>query len=128
MKSFREYLNEGTKFDVVSFVMGYEGGELSDDEIIKGFSELTKSGLVWKLQGSYGRTAQDLIDAGYLTKKGKILKVHTNEAIRKYKVGDKINYYERDAKIIKIIRNGTHLILKFNDDGEEIGIDIDELE
>jgi len=52
------------KFDEVSFIMDYEGGELSEDEMIEGFQQLISRGTVWHLQGSYGRTAAALIDAG----------------------------------------------------------------
>ncbi len=52
-------------FDTVSFIIAFEGGELSDEEIIEGFQHLIDSGLAWSLQGFYGRTAQALIEAGY---------------------------------------------------------------
>lgn len=52
------------QLDEVDFMMAYEGGELSDAEIIAGFQSLIDSGLVWNLQGSYGRTAQALIREG----------------------------------------------------------------
>lgn len=50
--------------DTVAFIMAYEGGELDEAETIAGFQSLINSGIVWKLQGHYGRTAQRLIDAG----------------------------------------------------------------
>lgn len=59
---------EEQKFDPISFTMGYEGEELSEKEIVDGFQELINSGLVWQLQGSYGRQAQSLIDAGMCTR------------------------------------------------------------
>ena len=55
------------KFDQVSFIIEYESGGLSDEEAISGFQHLINSGIVWQLQGSYGKTAQDLIDAGHCT-------------------------------------------------------------
>ena len=55
--------------DTVGFIMAYEDGELSDEEIIKGFQELIDSGIVWKLQGHYGRMATRLIEAGLCTAK-----------------------------------------------------------
>jgi hypothetical protein len=52
-------------FDVVSFIMDLESGQITDeDEIITGFQNLIDFGIVWELQGSYGRTARTLIDAG----------------------------------------------------------------
>jgi hypothetical protein len=54
----------GEQFDTVGFIMAYEDGELSQDEIVEGFQHLIDTGLAWKLQGSYGRAAQRLIDAG----------------------------------------------------------------
>jgi hypothetical protein len=54
-----------TKFDSVSFLTRYENRELFEADIIQGFQELINSGLVWKLQGSYGRTAARLIEGGY---------------------------------------------------------------
>ena len=57
---------EDKPFDSLAFIMAYESGELSDDKIIAGFQELVNSGLAWSLQGSYGRMARALIDAGYI--------------------------------------------------------------
>lgn len=53
--------------DVVGDIMAYESGEMDQDETIKFFQGLIDSGLAWQLQGSYGRTAQSLIDAGLCT-------------------------------------------------------------
>lgn len=53
-------------------LIAYESGELTDLETLSLFGELIRSGLVWTLQGHYGRTATDLIRCGYLTKKGEI--------------------------------------------------------
>lgn len=55
------------KFDVVGFVMDFESGELSTEAIIEGFQKLIDSGIVWQLQGNYGRTAARLIEAGRCT-------------------------------------------------------------
>jgi hypothetical protein len=53
--------------DTVSKIMAYENGELSDEETIQFFQELIDSGLAWRLQGSYGRMAQRLIEEGLCT-------------------------------------------------------------
>ena len=49
----------------VDKIIAFESGELDEEGVIELFQELIDSGLVWKLQGSYGRTAKALIDAGY---------------------------------------------------------------
>lgn len=57
------------KFDVVDFVIRYEGAEMDENEIIAGFQELINNGMAWTLQGHYGRTAMALIEEGYCTRK-----------------------------------------------------------
>lgn len=51
-------------FDTVGFIMDFENGELDKDQIIEGFQHLVDTGIVWQLQGSYGRTAAALISTG----------------------------------------------------------------
>jgi hypothetical protein len=53
--------------DIVSQITAYETGELTDTEAVDLFQELVNSGLAWKMQGFYGRTAMGLIDAGLVT-------------------------------------------------------------
>lgn len=48
-------------------IIAYESGDLSDEECIELFQNLVDTGLAWKLQGHYGRTAQNLINLGYIT-------------------------------------------------------------
>lgn len=55
------------EFDTVSFIIEFEDGALEEEEVIEGFQHLINSGLVWQLQGFYGRTANDLINAGRCT-------------------------------------------------------------
>lgn len=55
-------------FDSVSFMMDFESGDLDDASIVEGFQKLIDSGLVWSLQGSYGRTANSLIEQGLCTR------------------------------------------------------------
>lgn len=50
--------------DLVDRLMAYEAGEMDRDEIIAFFQELVDTGLAWSLQGSYGRTAREFIEAG----------------------------------------------------------------
>lgn len=52
------------KFDVVDFVIGFEGGMISESEIVEGFQHMINDGIVWGLQGMYGRMANNLIEAG----------------------------------------------------------------
>jgi len=54
------------KRDVVSDIMAFESGEMSEAEMIKMFQSMVNTGSVWGLQGSYGRTAQSLLDAGLI--------------------------------------------------------------
>ena len=53
--------------DCVDFIIEFESGTLSHDEIIAGFQKMIDDGTVWSLQGYYGRTAKALIEAGYCT-------------------------------------------------------------
>lgn len=51
-------------------LIAFENGELDEDEVNELFQQLVDSGLAWRLQGFYGRTAHDLIEAGLVTPKG----------------------------------------------------------
>lgn len=57
---------------IVDDIIAYESGEMSDDQIVAFFQRLVDSGMAWQLQGSYGRMAQSLIDAGAVTRKGTV--------------------------------------------------------
>ena len=50
---------------LTDMIVKYEMGELDDTDCIALFQELINTGLAWKLQGSYGRMAKRLIEAGY---------------------------------------------------------------
>lgn len=62
------------KFNLVDNIIKYEQGELRGQKVLKLFSYLIKTGMAWSLQGTYGRYAEALIDRGYLSAEGKILK------------------------------------------------------
>lgn len=62
----------GRMKDVVIDLISYEAGELTAREEIELFGLLVKSGMVWTLQGAYGRRVDELIHAGYLTWDGEI--------------------------------------------------------
>lgn len=59
----------------VSQIIAYEQGDIGDctvpladqTELLNLFQELVNTGLAWKLQGHYGRTAANLIRLGYIT-------------------------------------------------------------
>src|SRR5438105_2650213 len=51
--------------DVVDDTLKYENGEMSLNEEIAYFQRLINSGEAWQFQGSYGRQAMALIEAGY---------------------------------------------------------------
>jgi len=48
--------------NIVNKISEYENGNLTDDEVIELFQHLVDTGVVWTLQGSYGRMAQYLIE------------------------------------------------------------------
>jgi hypothetical protein len=52
--------------DLLDKIIAFEQGELTDKETIDLFQEMVNSGLVWELQGSYGRFAMAMIDKGVL--------------------------------------------------------------
>jgi len=52
---------------MVDKIIRYESGEMTEEETISFFQELINSGMCWKLQGHYGRTAQFLIEEGVCT-------------------------------------------------------------
>jgi len=52
-------------YDVVGFISAYESDQLNADQVAIGFQHLINSGLVWELQGSYGRRAASLIQEGH---------------------------------------------------------------
>ena len=50
--------------DVVGKIMSFEEGELDNEEVFALFQFLLDSGMIYSLQGSYQRMAEDLLLAG----------------------------------------------------------------
>ncbi len=50
--------------NLISSIIEYENGNLTNEQTIEFFQELVDSGLVWDLQGAYGRMAEYLISIG----------------------------------------------------------------
>ena len=48
-------------------IIAFEEDELDFDEIQGLFQELVDTGMAWKLQGMYGRIAQNMIEQGFIT-------------------------------------------------------------
>ena len=46
------------------FIIKFESGQATDEEVVAGFQAMIDDGTVWQLQGSYGRLAQELINCG----------------------------------------------------------------
>ena len=50
--------------NMVESIVKFENGDMSESEVVDFFQEIINSGLVWQLQGFYGRIAEDLIEEG----------------------------------------------------------------
>ena len=57
---------------MVSDIIKYEGGYLGTFEVVELFGLLIRSGMIDKLQGAYGRSANTLIESGFLTESGQV--------------------------------------------------------
>ena len=59
-------------YDVVGKIMEYEDGDQGARDTLELFSHLIKTGTINGLQGSYQRTALEMIDHGFLTPDGEM--------------------------------------------------------
>jgi hypothetical protein len=59
-------------YDHVGAIMSYEQGDLDEEGTTKLFQHLVDTGLAWQLQGSYGRTAKAMLDAGIIHPKSEM--------------------------------------------------------
>ena len=57
-----------TTYDACAAVEGFDGEEHDEQELIDAWQFLINSGIVWTLQGWYGRAAQNLINQGVCTR------------------------------------------------------------
>lgn len=55
-------------------IIAFESGELSSNEVLDLFADMITSGVVWHLQGVYGRVANDLIGHGWISPEGDVLR------------------------------------------------------
>lgn len=55
-----------TQHDMIGNIMRFESGEMTQEEIVPFFQSLVDTGMAWRLQGSYGRTAHNLLEAGHI--------------------------------------------------------------
>lgn len=53
--------------NLVNKIMEFEQGTLDESGVIALFQDLVDTGMAWSLQGSYGRAATALIEAGMVT-------------------------------------------------------------
>lgn len=52
-------------FDCCAIIEGFDDEPHTQEEVIAAFQRLIDLGVVWSLQGFYGRTAANLIEEGY---------------------------------------------------------------
>jgi hypothetical protein len=54
-------------FPVLDYIIQWEEGDISEENFLALFQHLVDTAYAWKLQGSYGRQAAALIEAGIIT-------------------------------------------------------------
>lgn len=58
---------------MINSIIQYESNDFHQQEKIEFFAELIRSGYIHSLQGHYHRTAQALIEGGYISEDGEVL-------------------------------------------------------
>ena len=53
----------------ITKLIAFETGSLSDEETVELFQTLVDKNIAWSLQGMYGRIADQLIEAGLVTRR-----------------------------------------------------------
>lgn len=56
----------------VTKIIAWEEGTLDPRGTVELFADLVRTGHAWTLQGTYGRTAQHLIEGGLITDTGEV--------------------------------------------------------
>ena len=59
-----------TTYDACAIIEGFDGEDHTEDDIIEAFQFLIDDGIIWRLQGFYGRAAKQLIDNGVCQMRG----------------------------------------------------------
>ena len=54
--------------NITEQIIKYENGNMEEEEITIFFQNLINTGMAWRLQGHYGRTAMALIQSGYCSR------------------------------------------------------------
>lgn len=57
---------------MINDIIAYENGDLDEEGVLALFAELIRTGSAWRMQGSYGRMAQAMIEGGFITSDGEI--------------------------------------------------------
>lgn len=60
-----------SNFTAVGIAEGFIEAE-SEDQVLEAWQYLVDTGLAWQLQGWFGRTAEMLIENGYITINGQV--------------------------------------------------------
>lgn len=67
-------------YTATAYAEGFgEGEDGTPEQKLQAWAWLIKNGVVWSLQGFFGRTATQLIDAGIISEKGEIMNAEAGE-------------------------------------------------